>query len=96
MAKISVAATPRQPSVPAGAVRSGNINRKNTEGWHIATKLEPPRILHARRNSYMMPPPTVLMPYFRDAIKVGNGVDELPLRLDGALSVCGEVAARDE
>ncbi|MED6207865.1 hypothetical protein PIB30_039594 [Stylosanthes scabra] len=27
----------------------------------------PPRILHARRNSHVMAPPEVLMPYFRDA-----------------------------
>ncbi|MED6196847.1 hypothetical protein PIB30_051127 [Stylosanthes scabra] len=54
-------------SVPVGAVRIGDINRKNDDRWHIATTLESPRILHARRNSHVMAPPEVLMPYFWDA-----------------------------
>ncbi|MED6141626.1 hypothetical protein PIB30_105278 [Stylosanthes scabra] len=66
MDDILVPTAPRQAGVPAGVVRYGDINRKNANGWHIATTLESPRILHARRNSHVMAPPKVLMPYFRD------------------------------
>ncbi|MED6200325.1 hypothetical protein PIB30_083983 [Stylosanthes scabra] len=67
MADIFVHAPSRQPGVPAGAVRSKDINQKNDHGWQIATALERPRILHVRRNSHVMVPPEILMPYFQDA-----------------------------
>ncbi|MED6213781.1 hypothetical protein PIB30_096702 [Stylosanthes scabra] len=49
-------------------MRSDNINRKNADGWHIATALdiESPRILHSQRNSHVMATPEMLMTYFRD------------------------------
>ncbi|MED6186145.1 hypothetical protein PIB30_064001 [Stylosanthes scabra] len=44
--------------IHAGAVRSGNINWMNLDGYHIATApyLERSRILHAQRNSHVMAP----------------------------------------
>ncbi|MED6110896.1 hypothetical protein PIB30_047259 [Stylosanthes scabra] len=67
MSDILALASPRQPGVPAEAVCPGDINRKNDEGWYIATALELPRILHVRWNSHIMASPEVLMPYFRNA-----------------------------
>ncbi|MED6176187.1 hypothetical protein PIB30_085703 [Stylosanthes scabra] len=58
-------------------MRSEDINRKNANGWHIETALDIEVsddslwsslwILHAWRNSHVMAPPEVLVPYFRDA-----------------------------
>ncbi|MED6111618.1 hypothetical protein PIB30_053864 [Stylosanthes scabra] len=64
MAEIPIPTPPRQPGVLAAAARSKDIQRKNADGWHIATTS---RILHAWRNSHDMIPPEILMPYFREA-----------------------------
>ncbi|MED6188824.1 hypothetical protein PIB30_089551 [Stylosanthes scabra] len=57
MAKILVPTPPHQPGVPAAAARSRDIQRKNADGWHIATTLE-----HFNSVSYII----------TDGLAVGN------------------------
>ncbi|MED6160450.1 hypothetical protein PIB30_051630 [Stylosanthes scabra] len=86
-ADIPVHAALRQVGVPVGAVRSGDINWKNADGWHIATALD------IQPHHGTVGGVDAIFPGCR--LRTRCNVDGFPLQPDVAISVCGEVTSRD-